>query len=113
MTELHVIAFHGLLLHVVSCWREYCRGVARVTPWAYVRQDVPAWLAALIGTIIAVMLLRDVAAILTALQVTLGIRDALVNATRLLDLTAGYMGSSWEAKLPGIILPRISSPQQR
>lgn len=111
--ELHIIATLGFLLHLTMRWSEYHRAVEKIALWHYVRQDPPAWIAAVIGTVIAVMLVPDISAILAAYEVPASLTDKVMVATRLIYFLAGYVGSSFVAKLPGLILPDRSHPEKR
>ena len=113
MIELYVIAFLGFVLHFVGRWGEYTRAVAKVSPWAYVMQDPPAWIAAVIGAVIAVMLVPDVSAVMVAMEVPQALHDKMLSAARLVYFLAGYAGSSIVAKVPGWIFPAVSRPDQR
>lgn len=111
--DLHLIAVLGFVLHVLTRWGEYRRAVDKVGLWAYIRQDPPAWAAAVVGTAIAIMLVPDISAIMAAYEVPASLRDKVEAAARLIYFTAGYMGSSLVAKLPGLILPDRAHPDRR
>lgn len=111
--ELHIIAGLGFLLHLTMRWGEYRRAIEKVSLWAYVMQDPPAWIAAVVGTVIAVMLVPDISAILAAYEVPASLTDKVMAAARLIYFLAGYAGSSLVAKLPGLILPDRAHPERR
>lgn len=111
--DLYVIALLGFLLHLLMRWGEYRRGVEKLGLWAYVAQDPAAWGAAVVGTVIAVMLVPDISAIMAAYQVPQSIHDKVQAAARLIYFTAGYMGSSLVAKLPGLVFPGLGHPDRR
>ena len=116
MTEAHLlwlIAGLGFALHFVSRYGEYRRAVAKVWPWTYVGQDPPAWVGAVIGTLIAVLILPDIEAVLGAFALPPTLVDKIKLAWRVLYFCAGYAGSSVVAKIPGMIFPGLSNPTQR
>lgn len=111
--DLHIIAVLGFLLHLVMRWGEYRRAVEKVALWSYVMQDPPAWIAAVVGTLIAVMLVPDISAVMAAYDVPASLSDKVAAAARLIYFLAGYAGSSLVAKLPGLILPDRAHPDRR
>ena len=113
MLELYLIAFLGFALHFTGRYGEYWRAVEKIWPWHYVLRDPPAWIGAVLGTLIAILLMADIAALIAIAQVEPALRDKLLGAMRLLYFLAGYGGSSIVAKLPGLILPKFSNPTQR
>lgn len=116
MSEQHllwVIAGLGFALHFVGRYGEYRRAVEKVWPWAYVAQDPPAWVGAVIGTVIAVLVLPDIEAVLAAFQLPAQLVEKVRLAWRLLYFCAGYAGSSVIAKVPGMLFPGLSNPTQR
>lgn len=91
----------GLLLHFLGRWSEACR-TRRVGPFAYLAQDVPGWLSAIIGTVVCMVLLPDLPAML-------GVSAPDISGSGLmkaLALSAGYMGSSIAAKVPALVTGR-------
>jgi hypothetical protein len=91
----------GLALHFLGRFGEACR-VQKVGPFAYLRQDIPGWLSAIIGSLVCMLLLPD-------LPAALGIVAPDIEGSglmKLLALTAGYMGSSIAAKVPALVTGR-------
>lgn len=116
MAEQHLlwsIAGLGFLLHVNGRYIEYRRAVAKVWPWTYIAQDPPAWVGAVIGTLIAILILPDVEAVLTAFALPAQLVEKIKLAWRVLYFCAGYAGSSIIAKVPGMIFPGLANPTQR
>ena len=89
----------GLLLHYLGRWGE-ARRTQKVGPFAYLSQDIPGWLSAVIGSLVCMLLLPQLPAIL-------GLPDGSgAGLLNVLALTAGYMGSSIAAKVPAIVTGR-------
>lgn len=88
----------GLLLHFLGRYGEACRTPPRVGPLAYLRQDIPGWLTAIIGTVVSMVLLPE-------LPVVLGLGPVVAGGglMKILALSSGYMGSSIAAKVPALI----------
>jgi hypothetical protein len=91
----------GLLMHFLGRWGESCRS-QRVGPFAYLRQDVPGWLSAIIGAVVCMVLLPDLPAVLGIVAPDIENSGLM----KLLALTAGYMGSSLAAKVPALVTGR-------
>lgn len=87
----------GLLLHFLSRYGEAAR-VNKIGPAAYLRQDVPGWLSAVIGSLVCMLMIEDLPAALGLGPVVAG--GALMKT---LALSAGYMGSSIAAKVPALV----------
>lgn len=87
----------GLLMHFLGRYGEACRA-QRAGPLAYLAQDIPGWLSAIIGSVVCMVLLPD-------LPVVLGLGPVVAGGglMKLLALTAGYMGSSIAAKVPALV----------
>ncbi len=90
----------GLALHFLGRFGE-ARRTQKVGPVAYLAQDIPGWLSAVIGSGACMLLLPD-------LPAALGIGPVVANGglMKILALSAGYMGSSLAAKIPAIITGR-------
>lgn len=89
-----LMAMAGLGLHFLGRWGEYWRQ-QRTNPWTYMTQDLPAWLAAVIGAVVFYFALPEIGQV-TGASVAIGV-------TPLWSLTAGYMGSSMAAKVLSLI----------
>jgi hypothetical protein len=98
---LILLAVGGLLLHFLGRYGEYWRSTAKVGPWAYIVQDPPGWLSAIVGTAICMLLLQD-------LPTLLGIPPEFSGGSllRIAAVTSGYMGSSLAAKVPALFTGR-------
>lgn len=92
----------GLLMHFLGRYSEACRA-QRVGPLAYLAQDIPGWLSALIGSIVCMAILPDLPAVL---GIPASPELAGSGLMKLLALTAGYMGSSIAAKVPALVTGR-------
>jgi hypothetical protein len=97
---LILLCLSGLALHFLGRWSEALR-TQKVGPIAYLRQDVPGWLTAVIGTGVCMLLLPDLPGVLGLGPVVAG-----GGLMKLLALSAGYMGSSIAAKLPALVTGR-------
>lgn len=88
----------GLLLHFLGRFGEYLKTQGKIAPMAYLAQDVPGWLSAIIGAVVCMALLPDLPGLLG-----LGPVVATGGLMKTLSLTAGYMGSSIAAKVPALV----------
>lgn len=93
----------GLLLHFLLRWWEAWRTKGRIGPIAYAMHELPMWLAAIVGAVICMIMLRN-------LPVLLGIPDsvALEAVLQVCALSAGYMGSSVAAKVMTLVSGKLS-----
>jgi hypothetical protein len=87
----------GLLLHFLSRYGEAAR-TTKVGLVTYVRQDIPGWLSAVVGSL-ACMLMLD------SLPAALGLGPVVATGglMKILALSAGYAGSSLAAKVPALL----------
>lgn len=88
----------GLLLHFLGRLSEHIRLKGKIGPIAYLRQDVPGWLSALIGSVACMAMLDSLPAMLGLGPVVSG--GGLMQVAA---FCAGYMGSSIAAKVPSLI----------
>ena len=98
---LILLCICGLLMHFLGRYTEAFR-TDRIGPLAYLRQDIPGWLSAIIGSLVCMVLLPDLPAML-------GVSAPDITQTGLmksLALSAGYMGSSIAAKVPALVTGR-------
>lgn len=110
---LNVIAILGFATHFVTRWGEYRRAAEKIGPIDYVMADPPAWIAAGLGTLSAVLIVPDIGAVLATFQIPAPLYDKLLAAMRFVYWIAGYFGSSLLAKAPGMLFPSIANPTHR
>ena len=96
LAEWHLVGMMvaGFVLHFLGRWGEYWRAHEKLGPVAYIRQDPPAWISAVIGAAAFYIALPELGPVL-------GVQAAGV--TPLWSLAAGYIGSSMAPKLLAIV----------
>jgi hypothetical protein len=99
---LILLCTSGLLLHFLGRWSEAGR-TAPIGAFSYLRQDIPGWLSAIIGSLVSMVLLPDLPGVL-GIPTSPEIQGS--GLMKLLALTAGYMGSSLAAKVPALVTGR-------
>lgn len=88
--ENEILIGAGLALHFLSSYgEEWRRDANRVSPWAYLKQDLPGWLSATVAAGVSIIVLPQLGA-------ALGVEPPLG------ALLAGYTASSLGAKLTAL-----------
>lgn len=101
MIEMYVMAALGFALHVLKRWNEYRRAVEPVGIFKYIAQDPVAWTSSIVGTVAAALMLPEIGP-------SLGLA-----ANKAGFFVVGYSASSLVASLPGILAPKVASPDLR
>lgn len=91
-----LMALAGLGIHFLTRWGEHFRQYPN--PWTYLTLDLPAWLLAVLGSVVFYFALPEIGQA-TGSNMAIGV-------TPLWSLTAGYMGSSMAAKVLTIFTGR-------
>jgi hypothetical protein len=107
--RLVLLCICGLLLHFLMRWWEAWRTTGPINPGAYALQDLPIWLAAIVGTVSVMLMLRS---FLVLLGIEADAAPARVESMmQLAAFCAGYMGSSIATKVPALFGKRTGLDQ--
>lgn len=108
--RLILLSILGLLLHFVMHWWAAWKVQGRIGPRAFLMQEPPRWIAAVLGMLACMLMLRGLLLILgiTPDMETLPIVEVLLQA---MAFTVGYMGSSIAAKIPNALGKKSATPE--
>lgn len=105
--SLILLCICGLMLHFVTRWGDAWRTSGRISPLAFALLDPPAWIAAVLGAIACMMMLRALVSLLGVSE-TFSVDIVL----QILAFTSGYMGSSIATKVPKFFISKTPLADQ-